>query len=51
MKTFRQFILEAKNTHLLHIDESLLVDGSSGVNVTVNFLESLVAGLLPFLQM
>ena len=42
MRTFRQFILEAKNTHLLHIDQSVLIDGSSGVNVTVNFLESLV---------
>ena len=42
MKTFKQYIAEAKNAHLSHIDQSLLVDGSSGVKTTVNFLESLV---------
>ena len=47
MKTFIQFIIEqdiseGKNTHLSHIDQSLLVDGSSGVTTTVNFLESLI---------
>lgn len=47
MKTFSQFIkeqnlVEAKNTHLLHIDQSLLIDGDSGVKVTINFLEALI---------
>ena len=47
MKTFIQFIeeqnlSEGKNTHLAHIDQSLLVDGGTGVNTTVNFLESLI---------
>tara|TARA_Y100000310_G_scaffold263825_1_gene274268 strand:+ start:2181 stop:3395 length:1215 start_codon:yes stop_codon:yes gene_type:complete len=47
MKTFIQFIeeqnlSEGKNTHLLHIDQSILIDGDSGVKITVNFLESLV---------
>ena len=47
MKTFKQFIkeqnlYEAKNVHLLHIDQSLLIDGDSGVKTTINFLESLI---------
>jgi|TARA_R110002051_G_scaffold325021_1_gene425289 hypothetical protein len=42
MKTFKQYISEAKNVHLLHIDQSLLIDGDSGVKTTVNFLESLI---------
>ena len=47
MKTFIQFIeeqnlSEGKNTHLAHIDQSLLVDGGTGVKTTVNFLESLI---------
>jgi hypothetical protein len=47
MKTFIQFIKEqnlseGKNTHLLHIDQSLLIDGDGGVTTTVNFLESLI---------
>jgi len=42
MKTFKQFISEAKNAHLLHIDQSLLIDGDTGIKTTINFLESLV---------
>jgi len=42
MRTFKQFISEAKNVHLLHIDQSLLIDGYTGIKTTINFLESLV---------
>jgi hypothetical protein len=42
MITFKQYIEEEKNAHLTHIDQSLLIDGSGGITVTVNFLESLI---------
>ena len=42
MITFKHYIEEEKNAHLTHIDQSLLIDGSGGVTVTVNFLESLI---------
>ena len=42
MITFKHYIEEEKNAHLTHIDQSLLIDGSGGITVTVNFLESLI---------
>ena len=42
MISFKHYIEEEKNAHLTHIDQSLLIDGSGGVTVTVNFLESLI---------
>ena len=47
MKSFKQFIKEqnlseAKNAHLLHIDQSVLIDGGDGIKTTINFLESLI---------
>ena len=42
MISFKHYLEEEKNAHLTHIDQSLLIDGSGGVTVTVNFLESLI---------
>lgn len=47
MKTFKQYVkqqnlTEGKNAHLNHIDQTILIDGTDGVKVTLNFLESLI---------
>ena len=45
MKVFTQYISEAKNTHLEHIEDSIWNEGSAGVNTALAFLES-VADML-----
>ena len=47
MITFKKYInqidlSEGKNTHLSHIDQSILIDGADGIRTTINFLESLI---------
>ena len=47
MIPFKKFIkeqnlFEAKNAHLSHIDQSVLIDGGDGIKTTINFLESLI---------
>jgi hypothetical protein len=41
MKTFLQYIIESKNTHLIHL-EDLVFEGSDRVKEGVNFIEELV---------
>ena len=40
MKVFTQYISEAKNTHLEHIEDSIWNEGSAGVDTALAFLES-----------
>ena len=47
MIPFKKFIkeqnlFEAKNAHLSHIDQTVLIDGGDGIKTTINFLESLI---------
>ncbi len=47
MIPFKKFIkeqnlFEAKNAHLSHIDQSVLIDGGDGIKTTINFRESLI---------
>ncbi|HIJ11150.1 TPA: hypothetical protein HA278_03785 [Candidatus Woesearchaeota archaeon] len=42
MKKFKQYILESKNTHMEHIEDSLWNEGSAGVVTATSFLSSVV---------
>jgi len=42
MKQFLDFIIEDKNLHMEHIEDSVLNDGSSGVIEAISFMESVV---------
>ena len=40
-KSFNQYLIEDKNSHLQHIEDSILVNGSEGARQSINFLISL----------
>jgi len=41
MLTFNQFIIEAKNTHMEHIEDLIFNEGVSGTRKAINFLRDL----------
>jgi len=41
MRTFNQFLIEAKNTHMEHIEDLILNDGVDGARQAINFLRDL----------
>jgi len=45
MKRLKDFLSEGKNLHMEHIEDSVLNDGSSGVNEAISFMESVVSML------
>ena len=40
MNRFAQYISEAKNVHMEHIEDSIFNEGSEGVNSAIAFLSS-----------
>src|SRR6056300_1508882 len=41
MRTFNQFLIEAKNTHMEHIEDLILNDGVDDARHAINFLRDL----------
>ncbi len=41
MKNFSQYLVEAKNTHMEHLEDNVLNGGVDGARQSINFLQSL----------